>query len=59
MSEILNEEVWTSDELLSEFQYRLEERLALLCGLDEPTAEQLALAMAEADAACEQLKNEK
>lgn len=47
---------FTQEQLESEFSYRLEERLAIMCGMDEPTAQQIAIATAEADAACEQLK---
>lgn len=39
-----------------EFAYRVQERLGILCGTDDPTVEQLELATREADEACEKLK---
>jgi hypothetical protein len=49
---------WTESELKEEFSYRTEERLALMIGLDQPTAEQLCAAFEEADAACEELRKQ-
>lgn len=43
-------------ELQEEHAYRMEERLAILCGMDTPTAQQVAMAMEEADQAIEQLR---
>ena len=40
---------------LNEWNYRVTERLGILCGADEPTPEQLALAQEEADDALRQL----
>lgn len=39
----------TTDELQEEVQYRIEERLGILCGADDPTPEQLKIANDEAD----------
>lgn len=49
----------TEQELSEENHYRFEERLALLCGMDVPTAAQICLAIDEAQEACEKLRNEK
>lgn len=46
----------TEQQLKDEFRYRYEERLGILCCDKEPTTEQMALAMEEADAAIQQLK---
>jgi hypothetical protein len=39
----------TDEELKIEMDYRIQERLGILCGAAEPTPEQLKLATAEAD----------
>lgn len=39
----------TTDELQEEVQYRIEERLGILCGAETPTPDQLKLANDEAD----------
>jgi hypothetical protein len=39
----------TEDELKSEWRYRYEERLGILCGSDKPTPEQIKMASDEAD----------
>ena len=39
----------TTSELQSEIQYRIEERLGILCGIETPTLEQLEIANAEAE----------
>jgi hypothetical protein len=49
---------WTSDELMYEFQVRLEENLGIICGDAQPTPEQWAVAMVSADEACETLKGQ-
>ena len=46
----------TDTELQEEHAYRREERLAIMVGMDEPTAAQVALAFEEADRAIEQLR---
>jgi hypothetical protein len=43
-------------ELQEEHHHIMETRLAILCGMDTPTAQQVALAMEEADKAIEQLR---
>ena len=55
MNAQINEEVWTPDQIKSEFAYRVEERLGIMGVTGDPTPEQLCQAMAEADTACEQL----
>lgn len=39
----------TPSEMKKEHAYRLEERIAILCGANQPTDEQIALATKEAD----------
>lgn len=48
----------TDDQLRDEHHYRFEERLAILCGTDEPTAQQICLAIEEAETACAKLREE-
>ena len=48
----------TPEELKAEWKYRYEERLAILCGADTPTEEQIKIATDEADKAIAQLKEE-
>lgn len=48
----------TIKDLDAEWTYRMEERLGIMCGMDEPTAEQFCIAMAEADEAVEKLKQQ-
>lgn len=38
----------TTHELQAEIQYRIEERLGILCGIETPTLEQLEIANEEA-----------
>lgn len=40
----------TPTELLTEHEYRFQERLGILCGSATPTPEQIAIARSEADA---------
>jgi hypothetical protein len=40
---------------LNEWNYRVTERLGIMCGTDEPTPEQLTLAQEEADDALREL----
>ena len=47
-----------AQELDAEWTYRMEERLGIMCGMDEPTAEQFCIAVAEADEAMEKLKQQ-
>lgn len=49
---------WTESELAKEWQYRYEERLAILCGKDEPTESQIVLAKQDADATINALLSE-
>lgn len=46
----------TEAELKSEFDYRISERLGILCADAEPTPEQFHIARTEADAAIEDIK---
>lgn len=46
----------TSEELQSEWDYRYQERLGILCGSNEPTDEQRLIAKTEADRAAEELR---
>ena len=48
----------TPTERHQEFLYRVQERLGLLCGKDQPTPEQIALAEAEARAAVAEIERE-
>jgi len=48
----------TDQELSEENHYRFEERLAIMCGMEQPTAAQICLAIEEAAEACEKLRNE-
>lgn len=45
----------TDAELQAEWRYRYQERLGTLCGAGDPTPEQRALAVKEANAAIRQL----
>lgn len=45
----------TPEEARKEFNYRYEERIAILCGKNDPTAEQMAMAMQEAEEAIKKL----
>jgi len=47
----------TIEELKAEWHYRYNERLAMLCGANQPTEDQHKLAEAEADAAINILKS--
>ena len=48
----------TREDLEIEWHYRFEERLALLCGENRPTKEQLEIARREATEAVSKLKKE-
>lgn len=48
----------TESELTYEWKYRYEERIAILCGTNEPTREQMDIAGKEADEAIEKLKSQ-
>lgn len=48
-------ETWTKDQLAVEFDHIMETRLAILCGMDQPTAEQLCIAIQEAEEHVEKL----
>lgn len=39
----------TSEEIRTEYQYRIDERLGILCPLREPTTAQMEIAQSEAD----------
>lgn len=49
----------TDKELSEENHYRFEERLAIMCGLDQPTAKQICIAIEEAAASCDELRKQK
>ena len=48
----------TSAELQSEHDYRVNERLGILCGSDSPTPQQLDMSTRDADETLETLKQE-
>lgn len=50
---------WNEKELQCEFNHIYETRIGILCGDKEPTADQMAIAISEADKACEKLKQQK
>lgn len=50
---------WTEEQLATEWLYRHTERLGILCGSAEPTAEERKIAIAEADECIERIKAEK
>ena len=54
----MTQETWTPEQMQVEFDHIMETRLAILCGTGEPDAEQFAMALAEADDACEELKRQ-
>jgi hypothetical protein len=45
----MNDEPMTPEEIERERKYRITERLGVLCGIEDPTPEQIAMATAEAD----------
>lgn len=46
----------SQSELIEEFKYRYEERIAILCGTGEPTREQMDIAAKESDETIEKIK---
>jgi len=48
----------TPDEIETEFAYRLQERLGVLCGDQNPTKEQFEIALKEAVEAVTKLEND-
>lgn len=48
--------VLTGNDLRDEWNYRFNERLAIMAGVDEPTGDQTIIAMQEADEAIEKLR---
>ena len=55
----MNLKPMTESELQAEWDYRYNERLGIMCGSDQPTKEQDAIARQEADGAIEKLRLEK
>ena len=51
-------ENWTEEQLSVEYDHLFETRLGILCGMDQPTAAQICLAIDEATEACSKLRKE-